>query len=282
MIIWLASYPKSGNTWLRSLISSYYYSKSGDFDFNLLNNIDQFPSVNYFKNDKDLYLKPEDTSVKWISKQKEINKDKKIKLFKTHNAICKINKNSFTDRKNTLGGIYIVRDPRNIITSLSHHYQINKDEAVNFMNDEKRALIEKKDERFLGFVALFSWRFHVDSWTNCNLFPVLTIRYEDLELSTFETFKKVINFIKDISNSNIPFNRDKAKKSIVSCDFEKLKSLEEKNGFKESMLQKNKSKRVNFFNLGKENNFKKILDPSLIRQMNNTYKEYLRKFNYEI
>ena len=59
MIIWLASYPKSGNTWLRSLLASYYYSKSGNFDFNLLNNIDQFPSVNYFKNDQDLYLKPD-------------------------------------------------------------------------------------------------------------------------------------------------------------------------------------------------------------------------------
>ncbi len=282
MIIWLASYPKSGNTWLRSLLASYYHSKSGDFDFNLLNNIDQFPSVNYFKNDQDLYLKPEDTSKKWITKQKEINTDKKIKLFKTHNAICKINNNPFTDEKNTLGAIYVVRDPRNVITSLANHFQISRNEALNFMNDEKRALIEKKDQRFLGFIALFSWRLHVNSWNNCKLFPVLTIRYEDLELSTFETFKKVIEFIKNISNSNISFNREKAKKTIVSCDFEKLKSLEEKNGFKEAMLKKDKSGRVKFFNLGRENNFKKILDPILVDQMNNTYKEYLTKFNYEI
>ena len=107
MIIWLASYPKSGNTWLRSLLSSYYFSRNGEFNFELLKKIDQFPSVNYFKNDKDLYLKPEDTAEKWLDKQAEINREKKLRLFKTHNAICKINGNRFTDPKNTLGGIYI-------------------------------------------------------------------------------------------------------------------------------------------------------------------------------
>ena len=91
MIIWLASYPKSGNTWLRSLLSSYYFSTNGEFNFELLKKIDQFPSVNYFENDKDLYLKPEDTAEKWLNKQTEINKKKKLLLFKTHNAICKIN-----------------------------------------------------------------------------------------------------------------------------------------------------------------------------------------------
>ena len=37
MIFWIASYPKSGNTWLRTLISSYYYSKDGVFNENLIN-----------------------------------------------------------------------------------------------------------------------------------------------------------------------------------------------------------------------------------------------------
>jgi hypothetical protein len=49
MIIWLASYPKSGNTWLRSLLASYYFSEDGDFNFSLLKNIDQFPSYDHFK-----------------------------------------------------------------------------------------------------------------------------------------------------------------------------------------------------------------------------------------
>lgn len=282
MIIWLASYPKSGNTWLRSLLASYYFSKKGDFDFNLLNKIDQFPSVNFFKNDKDFYLRPEDTSTKWIEKQKSINADKKLKFFKTHNAICKINGNRFTDEKNTLGAIYIIRDPRNIVSSLAHHYQIEKEEALKFMDDEKRALIEKKENRFLGFVTLFSWKFHVDSWNNCRLFPVLTIRYEDLESATYVTLKKVIEFITNISKSKISFNRQKAKNVIDSCDFDKLKNLEKKNGFKEAMIKKDKSGRVQFFNLGRENNYKKILNSNLTKKINTNYREHLKRFNYEI
>ena len=56
MIIWLASYPKSGNTWLRSMLASYFYSQNGVFNFDLLNYIDQFPSFDYFKNYKDKFL----------------------------------------------------------------------------------------------------------------------------------------------------------------------------------------------------------------------------------
>ena len=47
MIIWLASYPKSGNTFVRAFLSSYYYSKDGNFDFGLLENIKQFPNEEF-------------------------------------------------------------------------------------------------------------------------------------------------------------------------------------------------------------------------------------------
>ena len=50
MIIWIASYPKSGNTWVRSLLSSYLFSTNGDFNFNLLDNIEQFSSGDLTKN----------------------------------------------------------------------------------------------------------------------------------------------------------------------------------------------------------------------------------------
>ena len=49
MIIWIASYPKSGNTWLRTLISSYYYSKDGVYTNDLISHIGQFPEKRHFK-----------------------------------------------------------------------------------------------------------------------------------------------------------------------------------------------------------------------------------------
>ena len=61
MIIWLASYPKSGNTWLRSLIANYYFSETGDFNFELLEKIDSFPSNKYFRK----YLDKLDCPARW-------------------------------------------------------------------------------------------------------------------------------------------------------------------------------------------------------------------------
>ena len=115
MIIWLASYPKSGNTWLRSMIASYFYTKSGEFNFGLLNYIDQFPSFTHFRNYKDSFEKPESTSKYWLDAQSKINADNKIKFLKTHNALCKIENSIFTDQQNTLGAVYIISNYENII-----------------------------------------------------------------------------------------------------------------------------------------------------------------------
>lgn len=281
MIIWLASYPKSGNTWLRSLIASYFYSKSGNFDFDLLNNIDQFPSAQFFEGYEHSFSTVDSTSSFWITEQAKINNDKKLRFLKTHNALCKINSNIFTDQNNSLGGIYIIRDPRNVISSLSHHYQLNLSEALNFMTDSKRALIEKKNNRYLGFVPILSWDLHQDSWVNCKKFPILVIRYEDLELKIFETFKKVIQFIIDISNLDISFDEVKARNSISSCSFEEMQNLEKSIGFKESIINKKTGNKITFFNLGKKNNFRKLLDKQMIVYLNKLYKTQLEKFNYE-
>lgn len=281
MIIWLASYPKSGNTWLRSLLVSYYFSKDGSFDFKLLDNIDQFPSTQFFRNKKDTFSAPEDTSNLWLSEQEKINQDNKIRFLKTHNALCKINSNSFTNEKNTLAGIYIIRDPRNIVTSLANHYQVDVNKAFDFMKDEKKALIEKVNERYLGFVPILSWALHQESWIKCTKFPILTIRYEDLQLETFQTFIKVIKFINKLSNLENLINETKAKKSVTSCEFEKLKRLENKNGFSEAMVDKKTKKKISFFNLGRENDYKRLLQTNLIDEMSSLYNQQIKKFNYE-
>ena len=281
MIIWLASYPKSGNTWLRSLVASYYFSKDGSFDFKLLDNIDQFPSAQFFRDKKDNFSVPEDTSNLWLSEQEKINQKKKIRFLKTHNALCKINSNSFTNEKNTLAGIYIVRDPRNIVTSLAHHYQVDENKAFEFMKDEKKALIEKVNERFLGFVPILSWVLHQDSWIKCTKFPVLTIRYEDLQFETYQTFVKVIKFVNNLSNFESSVNEEKIKQSISSCKFDNLQKLESEEGFAEAMLNKKTNKKLKFFNLGKDNDYKKLLKSNLINEMSLLYKQQIQNFNYE-
>ena len=114
MIIWIASYPKSGNTYLRSFIASYYFSKKGKFDFSLLMNILQFPSVKFTK--KNIYSETE-ASQSWIYNQEQFFSGEKVHFVKTHNTLNSFKGNEFVNNNQTLGAIYIVRDPRNVITS---------------------------------------------------------------------------------------------------------------------------------------------------------------------
>jgi len=280
MIIWIASYPKSGNTWLRSLLSTYYFTKDGNFNFQILNNIKSFPSSSYFEKYSDNFSEPESTAKYWISEQRSINLDKRIKFLKTHNALCKIDGHSFTDENNSIGAIHIVRDPRNVLTSLSNHYQIKKSDALEFMLQDRKAIVEKKDNRYLGFNPLFSWSIHEKSWSECNKFPVLTIRYEDLQLETFVTFKKVISFISKLTNKKNSFKREKAKKTISSCEFNKLKKMENELGFNEAISSKLTGEKIKFFNLGKDNDYKKLLEEDLIEKMNSLFKEQIKKYEY--
>ena len=85
MIIWLASYPKSGNTWVRSFISSILFSKDGEANFDDLEKIKQYPSKKYFKNLVNNLQDINEVKKNWITSQEIINLDNKIKFFKTWN-----------------------------------------------------------------------------------------------------------------------------------------------------------------------------------------------------
>ena len=282
MIIWLSSYPKSGNTWIRSLISNYFFSKDGKFNFELIKQIDSFPSPKFFRNYKDKFEKPEDSSKYWIAEQEKINSLNKIFFFKTHNALCKINNNKFTNQNNTLGVIYIIRDPRNVVSSIANHYQITNRNAFNFMKDKNRGIVEKENNRYTGFQPLFSWDLHVKSWAENTLYPSLIIRYEDLIKDTKSTFKNVLEFIKKITKSKNIIDEQKLLECVENCQFSNLKKMEKENGFDESMIDKKTGNKITFFNLGEKNNFKEILEKYLIDEMNDYFKYQLKKYKYII
>ena len=208
MIFWIASYPKSGNTWLRALLASYYFSKDGNFNQLLLKNISQFPEKQYFSDFNYNSKIITDTSRFWIAAQEKINLGKKIRFFKTHNMLGSINGNNFTNQKNTIGCIYIVRDPRNVITSFKNHYDFNYDQALAAMLNENYYIFQSDEKNDYGnFQLLSSWEKNFQSWKAQKIFPIKFIRYEDLLNETFNTLKETIVFIDKILNLKNSFQK---------------------------------------------------------------------------
>ena len=213
--------------------------------------------------------------------KKKINLDNKIKFLKTHNALVKLNQNDFTDRKNTLGGIYIVRDPRNVLDSMSRHFQINHDNALEVMQDKKNFTYDfKKNNDYSDYQFISSWEKNYQSWKYNKLIPVKFIRYEDLIKETFIVFKEIVEFIDKITNNRKGFSREKAKNAVQSTSFQNLKKIEIEKGFSESIIARIGNKKIPFFHLGPNNRWQKNFEEEFIKKLNDIFGKNLEELNY--
>ena len=144
MIIWIASYPKSGNTWVRALLSYYFFSLNEKFNFDLLKHIPNF-NIGDYLNQNVKFSSNIDYADKALEVQKLLCQKFKINFFfKTHSSLNKINKNYFTNKSVSLGCIYIVRDPRNVITSYKNFENLNYEKTLKFMLNKESFLLANK------------------------------------------------------------------------------------------------------------------------------------------
>ena len=254
MIIWLASYPKSGNTLVRSMLSAYNFSRTGEFNFQLLQNIKQFPNKTIFN-----YLGV-DTSNKleivknYISAQEEINKrdGNSIRFIKTHAALQSINGYPFTNYKYSLGAIYIVRDPRKVVLSYANHYQVALEESLKQLSSEA-VMVED-----ISLTNIGTWSSNYNSWKEFKkLDRYLLIKYEDLILKPRETFILILEFIHKLTKTKFVLDELKLKNVLKTTTFEYLQNLEKKESFPESRKTKD-GKLINFFKYGKKNTGKNL------------------------
>ena len=283
MIIWLASYPKSGNTWVRSIIASLIYSSDVRFNFKLLNKIDQFPEKKYFKDFVSDFGDFELIKKNWIAAQDKINLDNNIKFFKTHQGKYTVGEDNFTDEENTIAVIYIVRDPRNVVTSISNHYTLSIKESLKFMMSDtiignKKSFEESYKEKKSGILTLLGkWNNHYRSWTR-KKGNLLLIKYEDLIFNPSAEILKISSFLKKYINFETD---DKKYENILkTTSFENLKKMENEESFKEGVLNKETNSKVNFFNLGPKNKWQNNLDQDIIDIIKKNFNNEMKEIGY--
>ena len=282
MIIWLASYPKSGNTYVRAFLSAYYFSDNGQFDFSQISNIDQFPHEKFFNKKVNNF---DEASKLWVPIQKKIGQDKKIRFFKTHSFLGNYKGNEFTSPETTLGAIYIIRDPRNVFTSIKNHYSLDNEKALKMITDKTRSLMSNNGSH-ASLTYISSWAENYLSWFRNNKFRRLFVKYEDLIENRYETFRDLIVFINTLMNNVEGVNKLKLQKAIETTNFNVLKKKEMSETFDGSdssfkNWRKFHSENKNlFFNLGPENDWKKILEKEFAEKIKNNFEKEMKELKY--
>ena len=279
MIIWLASYPKSGNTWVRHFLASLIYSNQGKVGLEKLGFIMQYPKRDQFEKLVTSFDDFNQIKKNWINSQNLINSDNKLSIFKTHHALCSLGKDNFTDKKNTLGAIYVVRDPRNVISSILYHFNLsNTEEALNFIQREDTFIGNVKNKvNYPLHTLIGSWKTNYNSWKFSGK-NFLLVKYEDLILNPNTEFKRIANYI--TNTTNIKFSEEQIKKGIDESSFENLRKFEDKNGFIESIKDSENKKRKKFFNLGPRNSWEKSLDKKFVDEIENSFKDEMKELGY--
>ena len=263
MIVWVASYPKSGNTFLRILLSDYLYGDlSSEYNFSDLNKIGMFPNLFGFNPLLD------ENIITDISELKEIKYLYKYSLFlqkklfsrglhflKTHSCNFNFNNNIFTNNEITSCAIYLVRDPRNVLYSYSDYQDVSLDIIYKELTTEI-IQSQKYKNNWYPICHMGSWQSNFNSWKKSQIFfPVKIIKYEELISNTHQVFFEILKFLS--KHTNIELNIFKMNSVIKRTKFNNLKKLEEKGLFKEVNETNFKHK---FFNLGLERNWKNNIE----------------------
>ena len=290
-IFWISSYPKSGNTLVRAILTGLFYSDDGSVEFENMRNIGLFETtrrLNFIKsiNKKDFYnlgdLKVLSRYWQKIQTNQELKIEKGFGFLKTHSCLVSIKNNLFTSADITKGYIYVVRDPRDLCISWAYHSNYSIDQSIQFLcnplsvlkwvNKSKYSIIPKN---IFPLQFISSWDEHVKSWTKNDIeVPKLIIKYEDLVTNKETVIKKVIEFFNKNFEIKINNTNNRLKNILRTTSFSYMKNMEAKNSFDEAMPWSD------FFREGKKQQWKKVLNKEQQSKILDSFKEYMDQFGY--
>ena len=267
-LIWITSYPKSGNTYIRSFLSHYIFNPDSEFTFDYLGKICKFETRDVFRrvlddavfNNKFVYYK----YFLDIQKKLIIKFDQKDLIFKTHHFYGELNNYPFTNKETTLFFIYIIRDPREVLVSYARHNNMSIDKALKFF-------VEDQSIRLIKMEGIVNWSLHYKSWKSFTSVPSMFIKYEELIKNPKKIFREILNLFSQ--HTNIVLKTDLLEKTIQYTKFNYLQKLEDQYGFKEAKESK-------FFYTGKIDTWKKILNINQIRSVEKAFSKEMIELDY--
>lgn len=271
---WLASYPKSGNTWVRILIDSLE-TGSSSANINHLHTTGQLPgwqlaarALGYplrdLNPDELLSLRP--ALQRWAAANIP-----EARYHKTHEG------NFFTPRgealfdpQTALGVVYIVRNPLDIVASYSHHRGSDLDSTIAKMADTGAELASNPSANSPRMrLIMGSWSLNVSSWLDAPSWNRLLLRYEDLCADPLRQVTRLATFLKlDSSPQNV-------QKAVTACQFDSLAQQEDVGGFAEKS-----SRAERFFRRGRPGAWQEELSASQVAEVMAAHAPMMQRLGY--
>ncbi len=270
-IVWLASYPKSGNTWVRAFLHNLIFKTEESYDINQINLLSVGDSAREWYEE---FLNK--TCQDWGMGETAVARPRVhskiasltdgLVFVKTHNALVTHAGAPMITPELTAGAIYMIRNPLDIVVSMSHYFGMDVDSAITVMNQsfEPRPGDEKVVYQMWG-----SWSENVATWTR-KLDPSLFVmRYEDLLTDPMTPFSALVEFL------YLRPTRRELERAVENSSFEQLQAQELEHGFVEMP-----SPTGRFFRKGVAGQWKDVLSKDQIRAIVHAHYEQMSRFGY--
>lgn len=270
-IVWLASYPKSGNTWIRAFLANLIANRSDPVPLNDLSHYcedearpELFATVagkpsTELSVEEILAIRPQVHALIAANARG-------TRFVKTHNHAGSLDGHPLHNMSVTAGAIYVVRNPLDVAVSVRHHFGLSPDAAIERLGNEQVATANDAlfVTQFLG-----SWSQHVRSWADLTSDRVLVLRYEDLIEKPAKAFAKVARLV------GIGQDRARIERAVKHAAFRSLAGMESRHGFVEAS-----DKTTRFFRDGTMNQWRQALGRDQVLRVIAAHREQMARFGY--